>query len=149
MSSTLEERKENLKVNYKLIEFEIHGDQRGTLIALENNKNIPFEIKRMYYMYETGENVVRGHHAHKNLQQVLFCINGSCKVRLDDGFSEKIITLDKKNIGLYISSNIWREMFEFSEDAILAVLASELYDENDYIRNYKEFSSYLNDINRR
>lgn len=128
----------------KLIEFEKHGDERGTLIALEQWKNIPFEVRRVYYMYETGAGVVRGHHAHKHLKQVLICVHGSCKIRLDDGQEEKIVPLDDPSTGLYLESNIWREMFDFSEDAVLMVLASELYDESDYIRDYNSFLEYVN-----
>lgn len=128
----------------KLIEFEKHGDERGTLIALEQWKNIPFEVRRVYYMYETGAGVVRGHHAHKHLKQVLICVHGSCKIRLDDGLEKKIVPLDDPSTGLYLESNIWREMFDFSEDAVLMVLASELYDESDYIRDYNSFLEYVN-----
>ena len=106
----------------KLIEFEKHGDERGTLIALEQWKNIPFEVRRVYYMYETGAGVVRGHHAHKHLKQVLICVHGSCKIRLDDGQEKKIVPLDDPSTGLYLESNIWREMFDFSEDEGLIVL---------------------------
>ena len=128
----------------KLIEFEKHGDERGTLIALEQWKNIPFEVRRVYYMYETGAGVVRGHHAHKHLKQVLICVHGACKIRLDDGQEKKIVPLDDPSTGLYLESNIWREMFDFSEDAVLMVLASELYDESDYIRDYNSFLEYVN-----
>ncbi len=123
--------------------FQRHGDDRGQLVALEEFKDIPFRIKRVYYMYDTGEGVTRGFHAHKSLQQILVCIHGSCKIRLDDGKEKKVIPLDKPYEGLYISNAIWREMFDFSQDAVLMVLASELYDEGDYIRNYDEFLQYL------
>lgn len=123
--------------------FQPHGDERGQLVALEEFKDIPFQIKRVYYMYDTGEGVVRGHHAHKKLEQILVCIHGSCKVKLDNGTESKIVLLEKPYEGLYVSSNIWREMFDFSSDAVLLVLASELYDEEDYIRDYNEFISFL------
>ena len=123
--------------------FQPHGDERGQLVALEEFKDIPFHIKRVYYMYDTGEGVVRGFHAHKSLQQILVCIHGSCKIKLDNGKEKKIITLDKPCEGLYVSHAIWREMFDFSPDAVLMVLASELYDETDYIRNYDEFLAYV------
>ena len=122
--------------------FQPHGDDRGQLIALEEYKDIPFRIKRVYYMYETGEGVVRGRHAHKTLQQILVCINGSCKVMLDDGIEKKTILLEKPYEGLYVSNLMWREMFDFSPDAILMVMASELYDESDYIRDYNTFLEY-------
>ena len=123
--------------------FQRHGDDRGQLVAIEEYKDIPFRVKRVYYMYDTGEGVTRGFHAHKSLQQILICIHGSCKIRLDDGKEKKVIPLDKPYEGLYISNAVWREMFDFSPDAVLMVLASQLYDEGDYIRNYGEFLQYL------
>lgn len=123
--------------------FKPHGDDRGQLIALEEFKNIPFPIRRVYYMYDTVEGVSRGHHAHKSLKQILICIHGSCRIRLDNGKEQEIILLDKPNEGLFVSNTIWREMFDFSPDAVLMVLASELYDESDYIRNYDEFLKYI------
>ena len=122
--------------------FQPHGDDRGQLIALEEFKDIPFDIKRVYYMYDTVDGVVRGKHAHKNLQQILICIHGSCRILLDDGTEKEIVLLDKPNEGLYVSNAMWREMFDFSEDAVLMVLASEFYDESDYIRDYDEFLAY-------
>lgn len=119
--------------------FQPHGDNRGQLIALEEYKDIPFRIKRVYYMYDTLEGVVRGKHAHKKLEQILVCIHGSCKIKLDNGFEQKVVPLEKPYEGLYVANNVWREMYDFSKDAVLLVLASELYDENDYIRDYDEF----------
>ena len=126
-------------MNYEIIEFQKHGDERGMLVALEKGKEIPFPIKRVYYMYDTLPGVRRGFHAHKELKQVLICIHGQCVIHLDDGYETKEILLDKPNEGLFISGAIWREMYDFSPDAVLMVLASELYDEADYIRNYEEF----------
>lgn len=123
--------------------FQPHGDSRGQLIALEENKDIPFSIKRIYYMYDTKEGVVRGKHAHKSLKQILVCIHGSCKILLDNGREKKTIPLEKPYEGLYVDSVMWREMYDFSPDAVLLVLASELYDEQDYIRNYDEFLEYI------
>lgn len=119
--------------------FQQHGDDRGMLVALEEYKDIPFEIKRVYYMYDTKKDVHRGFHAHKSLEQILICIHGSCKVLLDNGTEKKIISLEKPYEGLYIANNMWREMYDFSEDAVLMVLASEYYKEEDYIRDYNEF----------
>ena len=130
----------------KIINFEEHGDDRGTLIALEQNKNIPFDIKRVYYMYGTGEGVRRGYHAHKCLKQVLICVHGSCKILLDNGMEKEDVLLDNPNKGLFIDSAVWREMFDFSEDAVLMVLASELYDESDYIKNYDDFKKYVEEL---
>ena len=119
--------------------FQPHGDDRGQLVALEEFIDIPFEIKRVYYMYDTKDGVHRGFHAHKNLEQILICIHGSCKVLLDNGKEKKVVPLEKPYEGLYVSNNMWREMSDFSPDAVLMVLASDLYKEEDYIRDYNEF----------
>lgn len=123
--------------------FQPHGDDRGQLVALEEYKDIPFKIRRVYYVYKTGKGVTRGYHAHKSLQQILICIHGSCKIRLDNGHEKKVIPLEKPYEGLYVSNAMWREMFDFSSDAVLMVLASDLYDESDYIRDYDEFLEYV------
>ncbi|MCI8378507.1 MAG: WxcM-like domain-containing protein [Lachnospiraceae bacterium] len=120
-------------------QFQQHGDSRGQLIALEEFKDIPFEIKRVYYIYDTKKDVHRGFHAHKNLKQILICIHGSCKVLLDNGEEKKRVFLEKPYEGLYVPNNMWREMYDFSSDAVLMCLASELYHEEDYIRDYDEF----------
>lgn len=129
-----------------MIDFQQHGDKRGMLIALENNKEIPFDVKRIYYLYNTRDGVRRGLHAHKTLKQILVCVNGSCKLHLDNGNEIDEITLDKPYKGIYIGSSIWRELYDFSEDAVLLVLASELYDESDYIRDYDIFRSTLDSV---
>ena len=123
--------------------FQPHGDDRGQLVALEEFKDIPFRIKRVFYMYETAAGVGRGKHAHKSLQQILVCIHGSCKILLDNGREKKVVPLEKPYEGLYVSNNMWREMYDFSPDAVLMVLASELYDESDYIRDYDEFLEFV------
>lgn len=127
----------------KTINFPIKGDSRGSLIALEANKDIPFEIKRVYYIFDTKEGVVRGHHAHKTLEQVLICVSGSCTIVLDDGKERTEVLLDKPNIGLYVGPNMWRAMKDFTPGAVLLVLASDFYKEADYIRDYSEFLAYL------
>lgn len=124
-------------------QFQQHGDTRGQLVALEEFKEIPFKVKRIYYIFDTKENVRRGLHAHKILEQILICVSGSCKVLLDNGKETVEVILNSPTEGLYISSSIWREMYDFSEDAVLLVLASELYTESDYIRNYNEFLNYI------
>lgn len=129
----------------KTITFQPHGDDRGQLVAVEQLKDVPFDIKRVYYMYDTGENVVRGKHAHKSLQQVLICVHGSCKIKLDNGTETETVILNKPNEGLYVSNILWREMYDFTPGTVLMVLASELYDESDYIRNYEEYLKYINE----
>lgn len=126
--------------------FQQHGDDRGLLIALEEFKDIPFKIKRVYYMYDTVEGVRRGFHAHRSLEQILVCINGSCKVLMDNGKEKKIVSLEKRYEGLYVPKDIWHEMYDFSSDAVLMVFASEYYNEEDYIRNYDEFLDYIKKI---
>ena len=123
----------------KLIEFNRLGDERGGLISLEQFQNIPFEIKRVYYIFDTKQGVARGFHAHKDLQQVAICVKGSCRFILDNGVQRESVILDKPNIGLFIESMMWREMHDFSEDCVLMVIANHHYDEADYIRNYDDF----------
>lgn len=130
-------------MDVKIIDFQKHGDERGMLVTLEETKEVPFSIRRVYYMYETAKNVRRGYHAHKKLEQILICVHGACTIHLDDGCECKEIRLDKPYEGLYIANNVWREMYDFTEDAVLMVLASELYDESDYVRNYQEFMDYV------
>ena len=125
--------------------FQPHGDERGQLVSLEEFNDIPFRIKRVYYMYDTVSDVVRGRHAHKKLQQILVCVHGSCKIKLDNGKEKKVVALEKPYEGLFVSNNMWREMYDFSEDAVLMVFASELYDEADYIRDYDEFLRFVKD----
>ena len=119
--------------------FTAYGDNYGKVIAVESLKDIPFDIKRVYYMYDTTAGVVRGKHAHRNLEQVLICVSGNCKISFEDGRDKKVFMLDKPNEWLYMPKNIWGEQFDFSEGTVLLVLASELYDDSDYIRDYDEF----------
>ncbi|WP_105197427.1 sugar 3,4-ketoisomerase [Escherichia albertii] len=126
-------------MNIKLIPLQTHGDERGSLIALEEENNIPFEIKRVYYMFNTTQGVRRGLHAHRKLKQIAIAVRGSCRFVLDDGRERVEILLDNPCQGLLIDSCIWREMYDFSKDCVLMVLADNHYDENDYIRNYEEF----------
>ena len=123
----------------KMYQFPPHGDDRGQLVAIEAMKDLPFEVKRVYYIYDTLADVRRGFHAHKNLQQILICVHGSCKIHLDNGYETAQVLLDKPYEGLYISNDMWREMYDFTPGTVLLVLASEYYDEADYIRNYDDF----------
>ena len=123
----------------KTFTFASHGDERGQLVAIEENKDLPFDVKRVYYIYDTLPGVRRGFHAHRNLQQILLCVNGACKIHLDNGYDTAEVTLDKPNEGLYIANDMWREMYDFTPGTVLLVLASEYYDEADYIRNYDDF----------
>lgn len=129
-------------MKYELLDFQIMGEERGYLVALEAQHNIPFDIKRVYYIFGTKEQP-RGFHAHKNLQQVLVCVKGSCKVLLVDGANKNEYLLNQPNHGLIVKEMVWREMHEFSEDCVLRVLASEYYDEDDYIRDYNSFEKLI------
>jgi len=122
-----------------IIDFDVVGDERGSLVALEGNRNIPFDIKRVYYIYNAKKDVARGFHAHKKLQQVVICMSGKCRMILDDGKQRNDVWLDSPHKGLLIGNSIWREMHDFSADCVLVVLASEVYDEADYIRSYADF----------
>ena len=122
-----------------LIELPKIIDSRGNLSVVENNKEIPFDIRRVYWLYEVPTGELRGGHAHTDLQQVLIAIHGSLKIIVDDGKNRQTFTLNKPNQGLYIGNNIWREMSDFSDGAVCLVLASKPYDPAGYIRNYNDF----------
>jgi dTDP-4-dehydrorhamnose 3,5-epimerase-like enzyme len=123
----------------KFIDFQTLGDDRGSLVAIEQGKLIPFEIKRIYYLYDTAEGVSRGFHAHRDLKQVAICVSGKCRMVLDNGTVREDVWLDSPTKGLLIESMVWREMHDFSPDCVLLVIASKPYDESDYIRDYREF----------
>lgn len=125
------------------IAFPTHSNDTGSLSFLEAERHIPFAIRRIYYIYDVESGARRGFHAHKNLKQVLFCIHGSCKLLLDDGTEKTTVCLSSASEGILLDGVIWREMFDFSPGAVLLVLASEYYDEADYIRNYEDFLSYV------
>jgi dTDP-4-dehydrorhamnose 3,5-epimerase-like enzyme len=123
----------------RLIDFREIADERGALVALEGDSNIPFSIRRVYYLYQLRNDVRRGFHAHRALEQVAVCISGSCSFLLDDGHTRQTLKLSSPHQGLCIDRMIWHEMFDFSSDCVLMVIASEHYDESDYIRDYEQF----------
>ncbi|QGT78303.1 WxcM-like domain-containing protein [Guyparkeria halophila] len=127
------------------IDFQSLGDERGRLVAVEigQEKAVPFAIRRIYYIYRTEPDVSRGFHAHKLLRQVAIPIAGRCRMVLDNGHRREDIWLDNPTRGLLIDSMMWREMHDFSEDCVLLVLASEHYDEDDYIRDYEQFLEWI------
>lgn len=127
----------------KRIDLQKHGDVRGMLIALEEEKNIPFQIRRVYYMFATKPGVRRGFHAHRNLKQLAIAVRGSVRFLLDDGIHKTEVLLDDPAKGLLLDRLIWREMFDFSEDCVLMVLADQPYDASDYIRSYEEFQVFV------
>lgn len=123
----------------KLIDLKPLGDERGQLSVLEAQKNIPFPIKRVYYLNNMRPDVPRGFHAHKKLEQVAVCVAGKCHMLLDDGNNKEKVLMDSPNKAIRIEPMVWHEMHDFSEDCVLLVLASDHYDEGDYIRNYEAF----------
>lgn len=127
-----------------LVELNVIGDERGSLIALESGSNIEFDIRRCYYIFDTKSGVRRGFHAHKSLRQLLVCVSGSCKIFLDDGVETREYCLNSPSLGLYVTGLVWREMYDFSEGCVLMVLADQYYDESDYVRNYREFLQMAN-----
>ncbi|MDK2047749.1 sugar 3,4-ketoisomerase [Aliarcobacter butzleri] len=120
-------------------EFNVLGDYRGQLVALEENRNIPFDLKRVFYIFGTQEGVSRGNHSHYKTKQFLVAVSGSCKVTLDDGYNKKTFNLNKPNLGLFQDALIWGTMHDFSSDCVLMVLANEYYDASDYITDYDKF----------
>jgi len=126
-------------VNYQLINMQIFGDERGKLVSLEGCKNIPFDIKRVYYIFDTLPDQNRGMHAHKNMEQIIVAMDGACQFILDDGKNKESVWLNRPDVGLYIGKNMWREMRHFSYGCKLMVLASDYYDEKEYIRDYDVF----------
>lgn len=128
----------------KWIDFSSLGDERGSLVALEGNKTVPFAIQRVYYIFGTQPGISRGFHAHKALKQAAVCVTGRCRMLLDDGHTRESAWLDSPTKGLVINEMVWHEMHDFSPDCVLLVLASEHYDEADYIRRYDDF---IEDVN--
>lgn len=126
--------------NTRIFNFKKIGDGLGNLTPIEVLKDIPFEIKRIYYITNVPDNTARGFHSHKNLEQILICLNGSVKIKVKTPFEESIIELNDSAKGLFIGNMVWREMFDFSKDSVLLVLASEYYTEEDYFRNYEDYA---------
>ena len=126
----------------KLIDLRKISDPRGNLTPIEGGSEIPFDVKRVYYLYDVPSGASRGAHGHKDLQQLIIAANGSFTITLDDGKNKNVYTLNRPYQGLLIVPGIWRVLDDFSSGAVLLCLASEHYDEADYIRNYKEFKKY-------
>lgn len=126
-------------MNVGLIEFPRHTDEYGSLVPIEGSDTVPFDIKRVYYIYGVENGMRRGFHSHVNLEQVLICVSGCVKILVKTPWEEEEILLNHPQKGLYIGPMIWREMFDFSEDAVLLVLASDHYKVEDYIRDYGRY----------
>lgn len=130
----------SIKEQYKILEFGEFGDERGNLVVVEGSgRDIPFVIERVFYMYGSDSEVIRGQHANRRTEFVLINVSGTSKVRVDNGFEEEIIELNRPRMGLYLPTMLWKDMYDFSEDSVLLVLASEHYDGSEYIRDYEEF----------
>ncbi len=132
----------------KRISFEQHGDSRGHLVIVEGNKDVPFEIKRAFYMYGSDKDVVRGQHANRKSEFVLINVAGTSKIRVKDADGNEVVySLDQPHTGIYLPPMIWKDMYDFSPDSVLFVFASTHYDASEYIRDYdeyvKEFSSLV------
>lgn len=130
----------NIKNQYKILEFGEYGDERGNLVVAEGSgRDIPFEIKRVFYMYGSDDSVIRGQHANRKTEFVLINVSGTSKVKVDNGFETDVIELNKPRMGLYIPTMMWKDMYDFSADSVLLCLASEHYDGEEYIRDYEAF----------
>lgn len=126
----------------KMLSFTKITDSRGNLSVIEQNNQVPFEIKRLFFLYDVPSGASRGGHAHKELKQVIIALSGSFDVIVDDGFTQKTIQLNRPNMGLFIPPGVWSELMNFSSNAIALSVASEVYIESDYIRDYKLFKKY-------
>ncbi|MEM0135426.1 MAG: FdtA/QdtA family cupin domain-containing protein [Thermoplasmatales archaeon] len=134
------------KMECKLINFKKISDPRGNLTVIESLKDIPFEIKRIYYIYDVPGGESRGGHAHRTLEQLIIAVSGSFDVKVDDGIKKKTFSLNRAYYGLLVPKMIWREMNNFSSGSVCLVLASDFYRENDYIRVYDEFLGAVNEV---
>ena len=124
----------------KMLDFPQHGDERGHLVIVEGAQDVPFEIKRAFYIYGSDHDVIRGQHANKQTEFVLINVAGKSKVKVKDGEgNEAIYCLNRPHTGIYLPTMVWKEMYDFSDDSVLLVLASEHYDATEYIRDYDEF----------
>lgn len=131
--------------NVQMLEFVEKGDERGHLVIAEGGIDIPFDIKRVFYIYGSDQNVVRGQHANRHTRFVLINVAGRSKVRVRDGKgNEAVYSLNRPHTGIYLPEMVWKDMYDFSEDSVLLVLASEHYDNTEYIRDYAEFEREVN-----
>ena len=139
----------SIKDQYKILEFGDLGDERGKLVVVEGAQDIPFDIQRVFYIYGSDSEVVRGQHANRNSEFVLINVSGSSKVRVDNGFEEDIIELNRPRMGLYLPTMLWKDMYDFSADSVLLVLANTHYVGHEYIRDYDEFIKEVGGTRRR
>jgi hypothetical protein len=130
-------------MHYKVYDLVDTGDDRGGLIPFEKGMNVPFEVSRAFYIFNTRPGTARGSHANRNSQFLFVIISGSCNVKIDNGVDQSVITLNRPNQALWLDKMVWKEMYDFSYNAILLVLSNEKYDENEYIRDYKDYQMVL------
>ncbi len=129
----------------ELLEFQQRGDERGKMVIIEGLKDVPFEIKRIFYIYGSDEDVIRGCHANRNSEFVLVNVAGKSKVKVLDGKgNEAVFSLNRPHTGIYLPKMVWKEMFAFSKDSVLLCIASEAYDPLEYIRDYEDFIKIIN-----
>lgn len=132
------------KREVRMLEFPQKGDERGNLVIVEGMKDVPFDIKRIFYIYGSDKDVVRGQHANLKSQFVLVNVAGKSKVRVKDGLgNEAVFSLNRAHTGIYLPEMVWKDMYDFSEDSVLLVLSSEHYDPEEYIRDYDTFVKML------
>lgn len=129
----------------RIITFPKIADRRGNLSFIEAKNHIPFEIKRIYYLYDVPSGAARGGHAHKKMEAVIIALSGSFDVKIDDGFKTESFFLNRPHYGLYIPAAVWREIENFSSNSVALILASTFYDESDYIRRYPVFKKMVRD----
>ncbi|MBO4337639.1 MAG: WxcM-like domain-containing protein [Lachnospiraceae bacterium] len=135
-----EKQRKNIKEQYRILEFGEFGDERGNLVVAEGDgMDIPFSIKRVFYMYGSDPTVERGHHANRESEFVLINVSGTSKVKVDNGYETDVIVLDKPRMGLYIPTMLWKDMYDFSADSVLLVLTNTHFNEEEYIRDYDEY----------
>ena len=128
-----------LSEQIKIMEFPDFGDERGNLVVVEGGIDIPFAVKRAFYIYGSDSEVIRGRHANRKSEFVMINVSGKSKVKVDNGYEQQVIELDRPRMGLYLPTMVWKDMYDFSPDSVLLVLASEHYDGEEYIRNYDDF----------
>lgn len=129
----------SLKEKCPILYFNELGDERGHLVVVEGKQDLPFDINRIFYIYGSDPSVVRGQHANRETEFVLINVSGKSKIRISDGIEKLVIELNKPNMGVYLPKMVWKDMYDFSSDSVLLVLASTHYDAREYIRNYEEY----------
>ncbi|CBK75312.1 WxcM-like, C-terminal [Butyrivibrio fibrisolvens 16/4] len=139
----------NLRERCPIIEFKDYGDERGKLIVIEGGQEVPFDIQRVFYIYESDSTVVRGQHANRESEFVLINVAGKSKVRITDTHEEFVVNLDRPMVGVYIPKMVWKDMYDFSSDSVLLVLASTHYNGEEYIRNYEEYKREMCEATKR